>query len=146
MPPAFLPTCSPLPGCPSMPPHEPLRVCLPSPLTPGCTRLPVSPPPMPAASILSSPAPILPSFQATPQRLDFSNAPSPMVVSKPQAPSPRVVIESWHLLAPPSPVLPICKPISHRTRSRAQAQLALFTAGQPLHKCVTYHIPTAKFV
>jgi hypothetical protein len=36
-PPAFLPTCSPLPGCPSMLPHEPPRVCLPLLPTPGCT-------------------------------------------------------------------------------------------------------------
>ncbi len=109
-PPAFLPTRSPLPGHPSMPPHEPPRVCLPLPPTPGCTRSPVSswsPPPMPASSTLSSPALIPSCFQATPQRLDFSNVPSPRVVSKPQAPSPRVVIESRHLSALPPPVLPI---------------------------------------
>ncbi len=61
-------------------------------------------------------------------------------------PSPRVVIESWHLLALPSPVIPTCEPISHCIHSRAPAPLALLTAGRPLHKCVTYHIPTAKSI
>jgi hypothetical protein len=138
---AFLPTRSPLPGSPSMPSHEPPRVCSPLPPTPGCTWLPVSswsPPPMPAASTLSSYAPILPCFQATPQWLDFSNTPSPRVMSKPHGPSPRVVIESWHLLA--------LSLLVHPTRKPIPAPLALFTAGQPLHKCVTYHIPTAKSV
>jgi hypothetical protein len=132
-----------------VPPHELPRVCLPLPPKPGCTQLLVSswsPPLMPAASTLSSPAPILPCFQATPQRLDFSYAPSLQVVSEPQAPSPRGVFESRHLLALPPPVLPTREPISHCTHSRVPALLALFTAGQPLHKCVTYHIPTAKSV
>ncbi len=138
--------------------HEPPRVCLPSPPTPHLLRLPIpawSPPPKPVASTLSSPAPVLPRFQATPQRLDFGNAPSPRVVSEPQAPSPRVVsnpqvpsprvvIEPRHLLSLPPQVLPTRKPISHFTRSCALAPLALFTAGQPLHKCVTDHIPTTK--
>jgi hypothetical protein len=129
--------------------HEPPRVCSLLPPTPGHTRSPVSswsPSPRPAASTLSSPALVLPRFQATPQRLNFSNAPSPRVVSEPQALSPRVVIEPWHLISLPPPALPTRKPISHCTRSRAPAPLALFTAGQPLHKCVTYHIPTAKSV
>jgi hypothetical protein len=43
-------------------------------------------------------------------------------------------------------VLLTCKSISHCTRSHAPALLVLFTAGQPLHKCVTYHIPTAKSI
>jgi hypothetical protein len=103
-------------------------------------------PPMPAASTMSSPIPIAPCFQAMPQWLDFSNTPSPRVVIEPQAPSPRVVIESRHLSVLPLLVLPTRKPISHRTCSRAPASLALFTDGQPLHKCVTYHIPTAKSV
>ncbi len=130
-PPAFLPTRSPLPACPSMPPHEPPRVCLPLTPTPGLPWLPIfswSPPLRPAASTLSSPAPILPRFQATSQWLDFSDAPSPRVVSKPQAPSPRVVIESQHLLSLPPLVLPTRKPISHCTCSRAPAPLELFTA------------------
>jgi hypothetical protein len=65
---------------------------------------------------------------------------------EPQAPSQRVVIKSWHLSELPPPVIPIREPISHCTRSRAPTPLALFTAGRPLHKCVTYHIPTAKSV
>jgi hypothetical protein len=95
---------------------------------------------------LSSPAPVLPCFQATPQLLNFSNAPSPRGGSKPWVPYLRVVIEPWHLSSLPLPVLPTRMPISHCTHSRAQAPLALFTAGQPLHKYVTYHIPTAKSV
>ncbi len=39
---AFLPTRSPLPAHPSVPPHELKRVCLPVPPTPDCPRLPVS--------------------------------------------------------------------------------------------------------
>jgi hypothetical protein len=144
---AFLPTSSPLPARPSVPPHEPPRVCLLSPPTPGLPRLPVSswsPPLRPAASTLSSPALVPPCFQTTPQWLGFSNAPSPRVVSEPQVHSPRMVIEPWHLLSLSPMALPIRKPISHRTCSCALAPLALFSAGQSLHKCVTYHIPTAK--
>jgi hypothetical protein len=113
-------------------------VISPPPPTPSPPWLPVtswSPPPRPAASTLSSPAPILPHFQATPRRLEFSSAPSP-----------RVVIELLHLLLLPTPVLPTSKPFSHCTCSRAPAPLALFTAGQPFHKCVTHQIPTAKSI
>ncbi len=47
---------------------------------------------------------------------------------------------------PPAPpaLLPVRKPISHCTRSTAQAPLALFTSGRPCHEQVKYHIPTAK--
>ncbi len=68
------------------------------------------------------------------------------MVSEPWAPPPRVVIEPWHTLLLPPPVLPTRKPISHCTGSRAPAPLVLFTAGQPFYKCVTYHIPTAKSI
>jgi hypothetical protein len=64
---AFWPSRTLLPGCPSMPPHEPQRVTSPLPPTPGLPRSPVpswSPPPRPAASTLSSPAPVPPCFQA----------------------------------------------------------------------------------
>jgi hypothetical protein len=110
---------SPLPARPSKPLDEPPRMCLPAPPTPGRPQSPVSawsPPPMPAASTMSSPTPNAPRFQATPQWLDFSNGPSPRMVIKPQAPSPRVVIKSRHLSALPPPVLPTRKPISHCTR------------------------------
>jgi hypothetical protein len=141
--------CSPLPARPTVPPHEPPRVCLPLPPISGLPQLPVpswSPLPRPAASTLSSPAPVPPHFQATPQWLDFNDAPTPRVVSEPRAPSPKVVIEPWPLSLLPLLVLPTCKPISHCTHSCAPAPLALFTAGQPLHKCVTYHISTAKSI
>ena len=140
---------SPLPARPGVPPHEPPRDSSPLLPTPGLPRSLVpswSPPPRPAASTLSLPAPVPPCFQATPKRPDFSGATSPRVVSKPWAPSPRVVIEPWHLLSLPPPVLPTHEPISHCTCSRAPAPLALFTAGEQLRECVTYHIPTAKSV
>ncbi len=41
-------------------------------------------------------------------------------------------------------MLPVCEPIAHHTRSRAQAPIALFTSGRPDHEQVKYHIPTAK--
>jgi hypothetical protein len=56
--PAFRPMHSPLPGCPSVLPHEPPRVISLLPPTPGLPRLLVpswSLPPRPAASTLSSP-------------------------------------------------------------------------------------------
>ncbi len=40
--------------------------------------------------------------------------------------------------------LPPRSPIAHRTRSRTNAPLALFTSCHPYHKGVSYHIPTAK--
>ncbi len=86
----------PLPGHPSVPPHEPPRVISPLPPTPGRPRSPVpswSPLPRLAASTLSSPAPVPPCIQATPQWLDFSDATSPRVMIEPRMPSPRVVIE-----------------------------------------------------
>jgi hypothetical protein len=86
---------SPLPARPSVSPHEPPRVCSPAPPTAGCPWLlgsAWSPPPRPAASIMSSPTPSTPRYQARPQQLDFSNAPSPRVVIEPQVPPPRVVI------------------------------------------------------
>jgi hypothetical protein len=50
----------------------------------------------------------------------------------------------------PSPPLnlPAREPVAHRTRSRAPAPapLALFTAGRPLHECVTYQMPMAKAI
>ncbi len=57
-----------------------------------------------------------------------------------------MVIEPWHPLTLPLPILPTRKPISHRTHSCVLAPLALFTAGQPFHECATYQIPIAKFV
>jgi hypothetical protein len=137
-PPAFQPTCNLMPCRPSVPTYEPPRVISPPPPTPSPPLLPIpswTPPPRLAASTLLSPAPVPPPFQATPRWLNFSGASSP-----------RVVIEPWQPLPLPPLVLPACKPISHFTNSRLPAPLALFTAGQPFHECVTYHIPNAKFV
>jgi hypothetical protein len=76
-------------------------------------------------------------FQATPQRLDFTGTPSPRVGFSPQMPSPIPPLSH-----------PAREPVAHRTRSRASAPapLALFTAGRPLHECVTYQMPTAKAI
>ncbi len=57
-----------------------------------------------------------------------------------------MVIEPWHPLPLPPLVISTCEPISDCTRSRVPAPLALFTAKQQFHECVTYHIPTAKSV
>jgi hypothetical protein len=50
----------------------------------------------------------------------------------------------------PSPPrsLPAREPVAHRTQAQAPAPapLALFTAGRPLHECVTYQMPTAKAI
>jgi hypothetical protein len=137
-PPACRPTHTLMPGCPSVPTNESPRVILLPPPTPSPPRLPIpsgTPLPRPAASTLLLPPPSLPCFQATPQRLNFSSAPSP-----------RVVIQPRHPLPLPPLVLPTPKPISHRTCSRALAPLVLFTAGQPFHKCVTYQIPITKSI
>jgi hypothetical protein len=66
----------------------------------------------------------------------------------PAPPGPRVLREPRQPdVLPPHPPplsLPVRKPISHCTRSRAPAPLALFLAGWPYHEQVRYHIPTAK--
>ncbi len=78
--------------------------------------------------------------QATPRRLDFADTPA--------QPIPRVPLVSPPANSDPPPVppalLPVCKPISHHTRSHAQAPLALFTSVRPYHEQVKYRIPTAK--
>ncbi len=91
------------------------------------------PPPQAAVTSLT-PAPSAPTVHLTPCHLVFGNDHSPRVVSKPQQP----------LLPPAAPVLPVRKPLAHRTRSRASAPLALFALGGQYHDCVQYRIPTAK--
>jgi hypothetical protein len=75
--------------------------------------------------------------QATPRRLKFADTPAQPIPRVPSVSPPA---------KPPAPpaLLPICKPISHCTRSRAQAPLALFTYGRPYHEQVKYHIPPTK--
>ena len=92
---------------------------------------------MPSGSTFLSPTPVQASFQATPRRLDFTGTPAPTVGISPQMTSPI-----------PLPSLPVREPIAHRTHARAPAPapLALFTAGKPLHECVTYQMPTAKTI
>jgi hypothetical protein len=129
-----------MPGRPRVPTHDPLRVVLPSPSTPAhpsAAHPPRTPPPSPAGSTLPSPSPDQAPFHATPRHLDFAGTPSPRVGSAPQQPSPS-----------PPPPLPAREPVAHRTRARvpAPAPLALFTAGRPLHECVSYHMPTAKAI
>jgi hypothetical protein len=137
-PPSFQPPRIPMPGRPRVPTQEPPRVAsqpLPNPALPRLSISSWSPPPRPAASTLLSPACGQPPFQATPRCLDYSGAASPRVVVEPRQPSPL-----------PPPVPPAREPISHCTHSRAPAPLVLFTDGQTLHECVTYHMPTAKSV
>jgi len=115
-------------------------VVLPSPPTPAHpigASPPWSPPPRPAGSTFLSPTPVQAPFQATPRRLDFTGTPSPRVGFSPQMPLPS-----------PPRSLPAREPVAHCTCSRAPAPapLALFTAGRPLHKCVTYQMPTAKAI
>jgi hypothetical protein len=63
--------------------------------------------------------------RTTPRRLDFADTPA--------QPFPRVLVVSppTNSYPPPAPptLLPDHEPIDHRTRSRAQAPLALFTSG-----------------
>jgi hypothetical protein len=129
-----------MPGRPRVPTQDPPRVVSPSPPTPAYPIVASpswSPPPRPAGSTFLSPTPVQAPFQATPRRLDFTGTPSPRVGFSPQMPSPS-----------PPRNLPAQEPVAHRTRSRAPAPapLALFTAGRPLHECVTYQMPTAKAI
>ena len=94
-------------------------------------------PSRPSGSTCLSPPPVQAPFQATPRCLDFTGTPSPRVGFSPQMPSPI-----------PPLSLPAREPVAHCTHSRAPAlaPLALFTAGRPLHECVTYQMPTAKAI
>jgi hypothetical protein len=135
-PPSFQPPRIPMPGHPRVPTHDPPRMVLPSPSTPAqpfVANPPWSPPPSPAGSTFLSPTPVQAPFHATPRRINFAGTPSPRVGILPQMTSPI-----------PLPSLPVREPIAHRTRARAPAPapLALFTAGKPLHECVTYQMPT----
>ena len=91
---------------------------------------------MPSGSTFLSPTPVQAPFQATPRRLDFTGTPSPRVRISPQ------------MTLPSPPLFPAREPVAHSTHARAlaPAPLVLFTAGRPLHKCVTYQMPTAKAI
>jgi hypothetical protein len=137
-PPSFQPPRIPMPGRPRVPPQEPPRVVSPSPLTPArpiVSSPSWSPPPRPSGSVFLSPSPVQAPFQATPRHLDFTGTPSPRVGRSPQLSAPI-----------PPPSLPAQEPIAHCTcaQAPAPAPLALFTAGRPLHECVTHQMPTAK--
>ena len=110
----------------------------PWPRLPGCPRV-VSPPPLPS-SVRQLPLPGPPAVQATPRQLDFSAppaSPAPRVLTKPRQPDVLPLL-------PPQLSLPIRKPISHCTRSQAQATLVLFASCRSYHEQVKYHMPTAK--
>jgi hypothetical protein len=109
----------------------------PSPLrTPTPIRTPQPPSIAPRSVRQLAPTP----GQATPCRLDFADTPAQPI---PRVPLVSLPANSYPPPAPPA-LLPVCKSISYCTRSYAQAPLALFTSGQPYHKQVKYHIPTAK--
>jgi hypothetical protein len=89
-----------------------------------------------SASTIQIVLPVTPLFEVTPRWINFTDIPSPRMVSPP----PRVAIKPSS-----SSVLPPSEPIAHRTRPRADAPpLALFTGGRPYHEGITYRIPTAK--
>ena len=79
----------------------------------------------------------------TPRRITFANNP-PLTrdaVPPPRVgilPPPRVAIEP---AVPHAPTLPLRIPIAHRTRSRANAPLALFSGQTPVYAC---YVPTPK--
>ena len=130
-PPSLRPIRCPAPGCPRVPIQEAPRVASPPApsLAPTLWPSPTwSLPPFPG-SAFCLPLPALLTFQATPHRLNFSNALSQRVPSEPRQPV---------LPLPPSPVPSAREPISCRTRSRTQAFLALFAIGQMCHEQVKY--------
>jgi hypothetical protein len=57
-------------------------------------------------------------------------------------PSPPVACPTTAV--PVAATIPTRAPIAHQTRSFANAPLALFAGCHPYHKCIQYHIPTAK--
>ncbi len=140
--PTLHPSRCPTPGLPRVHSQDAPRVAIMQPPTPMPMLSPSPawiPPPRPNSS-LRLPLPAPPAGHATPWQLNFSDMPAP--------PSPRMLSEPRQSnVWPPHPTplsLPARKPIAHRTHSQAPAPLALFLAGQPYHKQVKYHIPTAK--
>jgi hypothetical protein len=125
------------PGRPRVSIQEPPRVASPSSPT-------VVPPPQtawtpPPCSVSSTqvPLPVHRPIQVTPCHITFNDTPPPRVATAPSP--PRAVIEPR-----PPPALPHMSPIAHRSRSRANAPLALFTSGRPYRDGISYHIPTLK--
>ena len=124
----------PVPGHPRVHSHIAPRSAMSLPASPSLSC--ITPPARTPRSIRQLPPT---PGQPTPRRLDFADTPA--------QPIPRVPLVSppANSYPPPMPpVLPVREPIAHRTRSRAQAPLALFTSGRPYHEQVKYHIPTAK--
>ena len=83
------------------------------------------------------PLPVHSPIQVTPHHITFDDTPPPRVATPPSP--PRAVIEPR-----PPPALPHMSPIAHRSRSRANAPLALFASGRPYRDGISYHIPTLK--
>jgi hypothetical protein len=131
-----MPTHCLAPSPPRMNLHKSPRVVATSPPSTSPTwslSTAVRPPPQPATTSLT-PTMSAPTFHVTPRWLVFGDDHSPRVVSASLQPLP----------SPAALVLPVCKPIAHRTRSRAQAALALFASGGKFHECIKYCVPTAK--
>ena len=127
---------SPIPGTSKgAQPHCPKKcgvsACYSVPLAHSYSNQDTQPPSIAPQSVLQL---ALTAGQTTPRRLDFADTPA--------QPIPRVPLVSppANSYPPPTPhaLLTICKPISHHTRSRAQAPVALFTSGRPYHKQVKY--------
>ena len=115
------------PGSPRMHSHVSPRSAILLPPTPTPLLAPTSNriPPLPPSSSWRILHPVLTAGQATPRWLDFGDTPTqpiPMVlcVTPPSKSCPPLALPT---------ALPMRKPISRRTCSRAQALLALFTSG-----------------
>jgi hypothetical protein len=86
-----------------------------------------TPPPRPVSSLQPTP-PVPHAVHANLHQITLDDVPLPRVTNKPRPP----------ILLPPR------SPIAHRTRSCANAPLALFAGCRLYHEGVSYHIPTAK--
>jgi hypothetical protein len=131
---------------------------IPETLQVALTFTPTWMPPLQTASAVGSLLAKLLPIYVPPCWLAFTNQPPPRVAIEAIQPGPpRVAIEDIQpgicspAANPPSAgpyptTLPTRVPIAHRTRSWVgpPPSLALFSGCCPLHKCVQYHIPTAK--
>jgi hypothetical protein len=127
----------PLPGRPRVGTPD---TTLPQPRMTFTPRSPWAHPPLPISALRQRHTDVAP---VTPRRITFADTPTPAraAASPPRVgslPPPRVAIEP---AVPHSPALPPRIPIAHRTRSRAEAPLALFSGQTPVY---AGYVPTPK--
>ena len=111
-----------------------------SPRTHFTPRSPWAPPPPPISALRQRHTDVAP---VTPRRITFADISTPAGAAAPpprvgSQPPPRVAIEP---AVPHAPALPPRIPIAHRTRSRADAPLALFSGHTPAY---AGYVPTPK--